>query len=76
MISITVIVPTYRRPCDLARCLEALNHQERSVDEAIVVVRDTDSQTWDFLQTFEAGRLGLVCSLFKIFWQNTRKHEK
>jgi len=37
--SIAVIVPTYRRSQDLARCLEALQNQTRSPDEVIVVIR-------------------------------------
>lgn len=51
LMSITVIVPTYRRPQDLARCLKALKSQARLADEVIVTVRDTDSETWDFLET-------------------------
>jgi glycosyltransferase involved in cell wall biosynthesis len=47
---ITVIVPTYRRPNDLARCLEALRQQTRPADEVLVVVRDTDAETWSFLE--------------------------
>jgi glycosyltransferase involved in cell wall biosynthesis len=46
---ISVIVPTYRRPHDLMRCLEALKQQTRPVDELLVVVRDTDAETWTFL---------------------------
>jgi glycosyltransferase involved in cell wall biosynthesis len=47
---ITVIVPTYRRSKDLARCLEALRQQTRPADEVLVVVRDTDAETWAFLE--------------------------
>ncbi|MDX2257053.1 MAG: glycosyltransferase [Pseudanabaenaceae cyanobacterium bins.39] len=47
---ITVVVPTYQRPQDLARCLRALQQQTRPVDELWITVRDTDQQTWDFLQ--------------------------
>lgn len=50
---ITVIVPTYRRPLDLARCLQALQKQNRPADEVIVTVRDTDTETWNFLKEFE-----------------------
>ncbi|MBD2202539.1 glycosyltransferase [Calothrix sp. FACHB-1219] len=45
----TVLIPTYRRPLDLSRCLLALQAQTKPVDQVIVVVRDTDSQTWEFL---------------------------
>jgi cellulose synthase/poly-beta-1,6-N-acetylglucosamine synthase-like glycosyltransferase len=47
---ITVIVPTYCRSKDLARCLEALRQQTRPADEVLVVVRDTDAETWAFLE--------------------------
>ena len=56
---ITVIVPTYLRPLDLARCLAALKQQTRGVDELWVIVRDTDRETWQFLKDFERGSLPL-----------------
>jgi glycosyltransferase involved in cell wall biosynthesis len=56
---ITVIVPTYRRPNDLARCLEALKHQTRQADELLVVIRDTDVETWAFLEGFSPDILAL-----------------
>jgi glycosyltransferase involved in cell wall biosynthesis len=40
-----VIVPTYRRPRDLARCLAALQSQVRQPDQLIVVVRADDEET-------------------------------
>jgi len=57
--NITVIVPTYRRPKDLSRCLEALKKQTRPADELLVVVRDTDAETWIFLETFTSETLPL-----------------
>jgi len=44
---VTVLVPTYRRPADLARCLAALARQTRAPDEVVVVARvdDTDTHT-------------------------------
>jgi glycosyltransferase involved in cell wall biosynthesis len=39
---VSVIVPTYRRPDSLARCLDALDSQHRLAEETIVVVRDDD----------------------------------
>ena len=39
---ISVLVPTYRRPQSLARCLEALASQRRPADETIVVAREDD----------------------------------
>lgn len=55
----TAIVPTYRRPKDLARCLDALKQQTRPADEVIVVVRDTDEETRAFLQQFDSEPLPL-----------------
>ncbi|RUR84970.1 glycosyltransferase family 2 protein [Chlorogloeopsis fritschii PCC 9212] len=46
MIAISVIIPTYLRPKDLTRCLEALKQQTRPADEVLVVVRDSDNETW------------------------------
>lgn len=57
--TITVFIPTYRRPKDLARCLEALKKQTRPADEVIVVVRDTDIETRTFLDTFNPDPLRL-----------------
>ncbi len=56
---LTVIVPTYRRPKDLARCLSALQQQKRRADEVIVVVRDIDVDTWELLKTFDLKSLQL-----------------
>ena len=46
---ISVLIPTYRRPQDLRRCLAALSAQTRPADEVVVVVRDTDIETRSFL---------------------------
>lgn len=54
---ITVAIPTYRRSKDLLRCLEAIKKQNRPADEVIVVVRDTDTATWDFLANYQADSL-------------------
>ncbi|MEO1684969.1 MAG: glycosyltransferase family 2 protein [Cyanobacteria bacterium J06631_12] len=52
--NITVIIPTYRRPNDLARCLSALVQQTRLADEVVVVARDTDQATWEFLAAYQS----------------------
>ena len=52
MLTISVVIPTYRRPKELARCLDALKKQKVPTYEVLVVVRDTDTETWTFLQTF------------------------
>lgn len=57
MLKLTIVVPTYRRPSDLARCLTALQQQNRPADEVIVIVRDTDTATWDFLRDFQLADL-------------------
>lgn len=57
MTTITVIVPTYRRSTDLARCLTALKQQCRSPDEVLVIVRDTDDETRQFLRSFDSHPL-------------------
>ena len=49
---LSVIVPTYRRPQDLARCLQAFEAQLRPADELLITVRDTDQLTWKFLETY------------------------
>ncbi|MBW4632575.1 MAG: glycosyltransferase [Iphinoe sp. HA4291-MV1] len=59
MITITAIVPTYRRPKDLTRCLEALKGQTRPADEVLVVVRDIDNDTWALLKEFNYEPLKL-----------------
>ena len=46
---ISVLVPTYRRPADLARCLLALQRQQRLPDEVIVVARPEDDATHERL---------------------------
>jgi cellulose synthase/poly-beta-1,6-N-acetylglucosamine synthase-like glycosyltransferase len=63
---ITVIVPTYRRPKDLARCLQALDKQTRPADEVLVVIRDTDTETWSFLETFNSESLPLLTMTVKV----------
>jgi cellulose synthase/poly-beta-1,6-N-acetylglucosamine synthase-like glycosyltransferase len=42
---VTVLVPTFRRPGDLTRCLAALQRQSRTPDEVIVVARPDDTAT-------------------------------
>jgi GT2 family glycosyltransferase len=51
MSTVSVLVPTYRRVTDLARCLSALELQERQPDRVVVVYRDTDAETREFLDS-------------------------
>jgi len=48
-LSVGVLVCTYRRPADLKRCLEGLRRQTRLPDDVIVVRRDTDDATREWL---------------------------
>jgi cellulose synthase/poly-beta-1,6-N-acetylglucosamine synthase-like glycosyltransferase len=59
VLTISVVIPSYCRPKDLARCLDALKQQKRPADEVLVVVRDTDTETWTFVQTFNPEFLPL-----------------
>lgn len=59
MMTITVLIPTYRRPNDLVRCLESLKHQTRPPDEVLVVVRDSDTPTQSMLEGFDVASLPL-----------------
>jgi cellulose synthase/poly-beta-1,6-N-acetylglucosamine synthase-like glycosyltransferase len=59
VLTISVIVPTYHRPKELERCLEALKKQNRQADEVLVTVRDTDTETWTFLASFDPQLLPL-----------------
>jgi glycosyltransferase involved in cell wall biosynthesis len=43
--SIAVVVPTFRRPDDLRRCLDALAVQVRAPDEVVVVLRREDEKS-------------------------------
>jgi glycosyltransferase involved in cell wall biosynthesis len=55
--NITVVIPTYRRPEDLERCLEALKKQTIIADEVLIVVRSIDDKTWSFLENFDQESL-------------------
>ena len=57
---ISVIVPSYRRPRDLERCLEALAAQSRPPDEILIVLRETDSPTQQLVARFQEKLRSLV----------------
>ena len=44
-LDVSVLVPAYRRPLDLERCLRALAGQSRRPQQVVVVVRDDDGET-------------------------------
>jgi cellulose synthase/poly-beta-1,6-N-acetylglucosamine synthase-like glycosyltransferase len=56
---ISVLVPTYRRPDDLKRCLNALKHQTFSPFEVLLVVRDIDRETRAMLAAYPPEMLTL-----------------
>ena len=49
-LTLAVVVPTYRRPQELVRLLEALRRQSRPADDVVVVVHDEDPPTEEALQ--------------------------
>jgi O-antigen/teichoic acid export membrane protein len=55
----TVVVPTWRRPDDLRRCLRALARQTRPAAEVVVVVRDDDGESHAVLADPEHAALPL-----------------
>lgn len=55
--TISVIVPTYRRVAELTRCLAALQKQHRPAEQVLVTVRDTDVEIREFLAARHAGEL-------------------
>ncbi len=57
--NISVLIPTYCRVKDLENCLEALKKQSRPPDQIVVTVRDTDTQTQEFLERYDRGTLPL-----------------
>lgn len=62
---ISSIVPTYKRPDDLIRCLRAFDRQVRSPDELIVVVRDTDQETLACLEEMTLEKVQPTVALVK-----------
>lgn len=52
--SVSVLIPTFRRPNDLDRCLGALEDQERAPDEIVVVWRTDDTLTTPIIEKWRA----------------------
>ena len=57
---VTVIVPTYKRPDDLRRCLDALKDQTKPPARVVVVRRDIDTATETMLAGYDRGALPMV----------------
>ena len=49
LLTVSVVVPTFRRTAHLQRCLSALAEQRRRPEQVVVVVRDTDEATRAYL---------------------------
>ena len=47
---VSVLVPSYRRPADLERCLAAISAQHRAADQVLVVARVGDQETFSVVQ--------------------------
>jgi GT2 family glycosyltransferase len=62
-VHISVLVPTYRRPGDLTRCLQSIAAQSRPPDAVIVVCRENDFETRDALS---GGEIGIPISLVHV----------
>jgi len=71
LVRLTVIVPSYRRPAALRRCLAALISQTRPPDEIVVIARVDDLETRKVVQSLQrlpirvadVHRQGLVAAL-------------
>jgi glycosyltransferase involved in cell wall biosynthesis len=55
--TLSVLIPTYRRIDTLIDGLDALKAQERPADQIIIVVRDTDTETQQRLASYEKAAL-------------------
>lgn len=62
----TVIVPTYKRPDDLLRCLDALKQQTKPPVRVVVVRRDIDSATEAMLAAYDPGTLPMVIRIVTV----------
>jgi GT2 family glycosyltransferase len=63
-VRVSVIVPTYRRPETLRRCLEALRCQERRAEEILVVARRDDVPSQEVIA--ECAGNGVVAVLIDV----------
>lgn len=61
-LTLTVVVPTYRRPLDLQRCLDALVAQDRPPDEVVVVVKAHDPASGLIVDAYPAPVRKVVTS--------------
>jgi cellulose synthase/poly-beta-1,6-N-acetylglucosamine synthase-like glycosyltransferase len=64
--TIGVLIPTYRRPDDLVRCLDALKAQQLPPDDVMLIVRREDAETQKALSSYDRGTLPLRIILVDI----------
>lgn len=57
---VSVIVPSYRRPHDLERCLAALAAQSRPADQILIVLRETDLPTQQVVARSQGSLRSLI----------------
>jgi glycosyltransferase involved in cell wall biosynthesis len=69
-VRVSVLIPSYKRPESLARCLDALDRQERPADETIVVLRSDDLASRELLDArqqpvtaLQVERVGVVAAM-------------
>ncbi|MBM3620701.1 MAG: glycosyltransferase family 2 protein [Alphaproteobacteria bacterium] len=62
----TVIVPTYKRPDDLRRCLDALKRQTKPAARVVVIRRDIDTATEAMLAAYDPAPLALVVRVVSV----------
>lgn len=53
--SVAVVIPTYRRPEHLRRCLRSLLQQTHLPQEVVVVARDTDGESQEVVREFQTA---------------------
>jgi glycosyltransferase involved in cell wall biosynthesis len=60
--SLTVLIPTYRRPRELGHCIDAVLGQSRPPGQVIVIRRDSDEETARVILSFENAVQEIVVS--------------
>jgi cellulose synthase/poly-beta-1,6-N-acetylglucosamine synthase-like glycosyltransferase len=56
----TVLIPTYKRPANLDRCLEALSRQDLAPTRVLIVRRANDTATQEVAERWAASSLAVV----------------
>lgn len=52
---ISVLIASYKRSKDLERCLRGLEKQSRKADDIVVILRDEDRESWQFIRNFSTS---------------------